>query len=57
MDPPLPTVDVEASVDDAFALLSGGSPAVVATKGSRPAGVVTKLDLLEFLAHRGPRAD
>jgi cystathionine beta-synthase len=52
MDPPLPTVDVSASVDDAFALLS-----VVATKGSRPGGVVTKLDLLEFLAHRGPRAD
>ena len=57
MDPPLPTVDVGASLDDAFALLSGGAPAVVATKGSRPAGVVTKLDLLEFLAHRGPRAD
>jgi cystathionine beta-synthase len=57
MDPPLPTVDVAASLDDTFGLLSGGSPAVVATKGSRPAGVVTKLDLLEFLAHRGPRAD
>jgi cystathionine beta-synthase len=57
MDPPLPTVDTVASLDDAFALLSGGSPAVVATKGNRPVGVVTKLDLLEFLAHRGPRAD
>ncbi len=57
MDPPLPTVDVDASLDDAFALLSGGAPAVVATKGGRPGGVVTKLDLLEFLAHRGPRAD
>jgi cystathionine beta-synthase len=57
MDPPLPTVDVSASVVDAFALLSGGAPAVVATKGSRPGGVVTKLDLLEFLAHRSPRAD
>jgi cystathionine beta-synthase len=57
MDPPLPTVDVGASLDDAFALLSGGAPAVVATKGSRPGGVVTKLDLLEFLAHRGPRVD
>ena len=57
MDPPLPTVDVGASVDDAFALLSGGAPAVVATKGRRPGGVVTKLDLLEFLAHRGPRGD
>jgi cystathionine beta-synthase len=57
MDPPLPTVQVSASLDDAFALLSGGAPAVVATKSSGPAGVVTKLDLLEFLAHRGPRAD
>ena len=57
MDPPLPTVDVAASVDDAFALLSGGAPAVVATNGRRPGGVVTKLDLLEFLAHRRPRAD
>jgi cystathionine beta-synthase len=57
MDPPLPTVEVGASVDDAFALLSGGAPAVVATDGGRPGGVVTKLDLLEFLAHRGPRAD
>jgi cystathionine beta-synthase len=57
MDPPLATVDVGASLDDAFSLLSGGSPAVVATSGARPAGVVTKLDLLEFLAHRGARAD
>ena len=57
MDPPLPAVDLGASLDDAFALLSGGAPAVVATKGSRLGGVVTKLDLLEFLAHRGPRAD
>jgi len=23
----------------------------------RPAGVLTKLDLLEYLAHRGPRGD
>jgi cystathionine beta-synthase len=51
MDPPLPLVDASASLDDAFALLSGGSPAVVAIRGERPAGVVTKLDLLEYLAH------
>ncbi|MCI0584539.1 MAG: CBS domain-containing protein, partial [Chloroflexi bacterium] len=57
MDPPLPTIDLSASLDDAFALLTGGSPAVVAVAGGRPAGVVTKLDVLEFLAHRGPRAD
>jgi cystathionine beta-synthase len=57
MDPPLPTVEVGAKLDDAFGLLSGGAPAVVAIERGRPAGVVTKLDLLEFLAHRGPRAD
>jgi cystathionine beta-synthase len=57
MDPPLPTIEVEASLDEAFGLLSGGAPAVVAVAAGRPAGVVTKLDLLEYLAHRGPRAD
>ncbi len=55
MDPPLPFVDVEASLDDAFALLSDGASAVIATRGDRPMGVVTKLDVLEHLAHR-PRA-
>jgi cystathionine beta-synthase len=57
MDPPLPTIELGASLDDAFALLSGGAPALVALRAGRPAGVVTKLDLLEYLAHRGPRAD
>ena len=53
MDRPLPTIDASASLDDAFRLLSEGAPALVAVAGRRPAGVVTKLDLLEFLAHRG----
>jgi cystathionine beta-synthase len=57
MDRPLPTIDATASLDDAFELLSAGAPAVVATAGDRPAGVVTKLDLLEFLAHQGQRRD
>ena len=57
MDRPLPTIDLAASLDDAFALLSGGAQAAVAVAAGRPAGVVTKLDLLEFLAHRGQRVD
>ncbi|HEX6399625.1 MAG TPA: pyridoxal-phosphate dependent enzyme, partial [Actinomycetota bacterium] len=57
MDPPLPTIDLGASLDDAFGMLSGGTAAVVAVADGRPAGVVTKLDLLEFLAHRTPRGD
>ncbi len=52
MDRPLPFVDVAASLDQAFGLLSGGSSAVIATRGDRPIGVVTKLDVLEYLAHR-----
>jgi cystathionine beta-synthase len=52
MGRPLPFADVGASLDDAFALLSGDASAVIATRGGRPVGVVTKLDLLEYLAHR-----
>ena len=55
MDAPLPLVEASASVDEAFALLSDGAPAVVAIQSGRPAGLVTKLDLLEYLAHRGER--
>jgi cystathionine beta-synthase len=51
MDGPLPLVDASATLDEAFALLSGGAPAVVAIRGEQPAGVVTKLDLLEYLSH------
>ena len=57
MDPPLPTIDRGASLDDAFALLSGGTSAVVPVAKGRPVGVVTKLDLLEYLAHRVTRGD
>ncbi len=52
MGPPLPLVDASATLDEAFALLSGGAAALVAIRGDRPVGVVTKLDFLEYLAHR-----
>jgi len=52
MDRPLPIVDVSASLDDAFRLLSGAVSALVAVRSGRPAGIVTKLDLLEYVAHR-----
>ncbi len=56
MDKPLPTIDAPESLDSAFALLSGGAPAIVVVERGRAAGVVTKLDLLEYLAHRGRAA-
>jgi cystathionine beta-synthase len=52
MDRPLPTIADDASVDDAFRLLAEGAAAVVAVAGDKPVGVVTKLDLLEYLAGR-----
>jgi cystathionine beta-synthase len=52
MDRPLPTIDQSATIEDAFQLLADGASALVAVDHGRPAGVVTKLDLLEYLAHR-----
>jgi hypothetical protein len=36
-------------------MLTDGAAALLAVRGGRPAGVVTKLDLLEHLAHGGGR--
>jgi cystathionine beta-synthase len=53
MERPLAIIDTSATVDEAFSLLSGGAAALLAVRSDRPAGIVTKLDLLEYLAHRG----
>ena len=52
MQPPLPTVDDTASVDEIVTALTGRSNAVLVASGGAPAGVVTRSDLLEYLAHR-----
>jgi cystathionine beta-synthase len=52
MQPPLATVDVTASLDDVFTDLSGPSAAVVVGSAGRPAAILTRSDLLEFLAQR-----
>jgi len=51
MDGPLPQVREQATLDEAFVLIDGGASAVLATRGDRPAGIVTRLDLLEYLSH------
>jgi len=51
MGRPLPQIDRGASLDDAFRLLAGGNDAVLVTDSGSALGVVTKLDLLEHLAH------
>src|SRR5262245_16442584 len=53
MQPPLATIDASASVDEIVAALTGRTNAVVVAEHGRPIGVVTRSDLLEYLAHRG----
>ncbi len=57
MQPPLAAVDVSASLDDVFADLSGPSAAVVVGVAGRPTAILTRADLLEFLAHQRTRVD
>jgi cystathionine beta-synthase len=52
MQPPLAAHDVRDSLDDVFADLSGRSAAVVVGVAGRPAAILTRSDLLEFLSHR-----
>jgi cystathionine beta-synthase len=52
MEPPLPSIDAAESVDQVFADLSSGSPAVVVARAGTPVGVITRADLLEYLAAR-----
>ena len=51
MQPPLSTVDIEQLVEEVFAALTGSRNAVVVARGGRPVGVLTRSDLLEYLAH------
>ena len=50
MDPPFPTIPATADMDEAFDALLGGAAALVVTDHARPVGMITKLDLLEFVA-------
>jgi len=51
MQPPLAAVEANESVDEVFAALTGGSAAVVVATEGRPTGMLTRSDLLEYLAH------
>jgi cystathionine beta-synthase len=52
MQPPLATIDVRDSLDDVFPTLTGRTNAVVVAREGRPVGVITRSDLLEYLAHQ-----
>jgi cystathionine beta-synthase len=52
MQPPLATIDVDDSLDEVFPTLTGRTNAVVVAQDGRPVGVITRSDLLEYLAHQ-----
>jgi cystathionine beta-synthase len=51
MDGPFPTIAAAAHIDDAFNALLGGATALVVMDVERPVGIITRLDLLQFMAH------
>jgi cystathionine beta-synthase len=53
MQPPLAAVDASQSLDEVFATLTGRTNAVVVARDGRPVGVLTRADLLDFIAHAG----
>jgi cystathionine beta-synthase len=54
MQPPLAAVEASATLDEVFATLTGGGSAVVVASEGKPVGVLTRSDLLDFLAHSRP---
>ena len=51
MQPPLAAIDLDQPLDEVFAALTGRTNAVVVARSGRPVGVLTRTDLLEYLAH------
>jgi cystathionine beta-synthase len=51
MQPPLAAIDAGEPLDEVFSTLSGRTNAVVVAQAGRPVGVLTRTDLLEYLAH------
>ena len=52
MQPPLGAVDVRDTVDQVFSDLREQRQAVVVARNGKPEAVLTRSDLLEYLAHR-----
>jgi cystathionine beta-synthase len=52
MQPPLAAVETDVTLDEVFATLTGRTNAVVIASKGKPIGVLTRSDLLDYLAHQ-----
>ena len=52
MEAPFPVVQANEDIERLYAELAGGVPALLAVDDGRPVSVITKADLLEFVAHQ-----
>jgi cystathionine beta-synthase len=52
MQPPLAAIEADQTLDEVFATLTGRTNAVVVANQGKPVGVLTRSDLLEYLAHQ-----
>jgi predicted transcriptional regulator len=52
MQPPLAAVETDVTLDEVFATLTGKTNAVVIASRGKPIGVLTRSDLLDYLAHQ-----
>ena len=50
MEQPFPLVDVSEEVERVVPALLAGNPAVLAEEAGRPVGLITRADLLDFMA-------
>ncbi len=52
MQPPLAAVESDVTLDEVFATLTGRTNALVIASRGKPIGVLTRSDLLDYLAHQ-----
>jgi len=55
MEAPFPIVQATEDIERLYAELASGVPALIAAQDERPVSIITKADLLEFVAHQRRR--
>ncbi len=52
MGKPLPTIDLDTDISEAYRLLLAGSNALIASENGIPRSVITRIDLIDYYVRR-----